>query len=673
MELKKEGFQKVTAQHLNRNAYLYVRQSTVRQTVEHRESTRRQYDLKQRAIALGWSSDQIVIIDDDLGQSAASALREGFKTLVSEVGLAHGGVVMSLEASRLARNCSEWHRLLEICALSRCLILDEDGIYDPAHFNDRLLLGLKGTMSEVELHMIRARLIGGMLNKASRGELRLRLPTGLVYGPQDQVMLDPDSQVQQSLRLFFRTYRRLGTVQAAVRAFGSQGLKFPRRMHHGPRKGELLWGVLSRGRAVDVLHNPRYAGAYAYGRRTQEFKGVDGSANMKWLPQDQWHTLIKNVHPGYISWQDYEQNHKQLQANTIRSFEPHGYPPREGPALLQGMVVCGHCGCRMSVRYRKQQNELVPIYQCGGVNAKYYAPLCQSIAGASIDKAVGQLLVDAMSPVALEVSLAVQQEMQQRINEADTLRGKQLERVRYEVELARRRYMHVDPEHRLVADSLEAEWNSKLREYAQVEQNFERKRAAERKMLNDHSRAKILNLATDFAKLWNDPRTSQRERKRMLRLLIEDVTLIKNEAISVHVRFKGGRAKSLKLPKPLKSWQAWTTNPQVVSEIDRLLDHHTHRQIANILNEGGYVSGQGKPFDARRIGKIQRAYGLNSRFKRLQAAGFLTAEQLAAKLGMTSRSLRARRAKGGLNLKTVRLNDTGQYLYEDPTSLVTGS
>jgi hypothetical protein len=234
--------------------------------------------------------------------------------------------------------------------------------------------------------------------------------------------------------------------------------------------------------------------------------------------------------------------------------------------------------------------------------------------------------------------------------------------VRYEVELDRRRYMHVDPEHRLVADSLEAEWNGKLREYAQVKQDFERKREAERKMLDDHRRAKIASLATDFAKLWNDPRTSQRERKRMLRLLIEDVTLIKNEAISVHVRFKGGVAKSLQLPKPLKSWQAWTTNPQVVSEIDRFLDHHTHRQIANILNEGGYVSGQGKPFDARRIGKIQRAYGLNSRFKRLQAAGFLTAKQLAAKLGMTSSSLRPRRAQGGLNLKTVRLNDTGQYL-----------
>jgi len=245
--------------------------------------------------------------------------------------------------------------------------------------------------------------------------------------------------------------------------------------------------------------------------------------------------------------------------------------------------------------------------------------------------------------------------------------------VRYEVELARRRYMHVDPEHRLVADSLEAEWNGKLREYAQVKQDFERKRAAERKMLDDHSRAKIASLATDFAKLWNDPRTSQRERKRMLRLLIEDVTLIKNEAISVHVRFKGGAAKSLQLPKPLKSWQAWTTNPQVVSEIDHLLEQHTHRQVANILNEGGYVSGQGKPFDARRIGKIQRAYGLDSRFKRLQAAGFLTAKQLAAKLGMTSSRVRARRAKGGLNLKTVRLNDTGQYLYEDPTSLVTGS
>ncbi len=673
MELKKEGFQKVTAQHLNRNAYLYVRQSTMRQTIEHQESTRRQYDLRQRAIALGWSSDQIVIIDDDLGQSATSVLREGFKTLVSEVGLANGGVVMSLEASRLARNCSEWHRLLEICAVTQCLILDEDGIYDPAHFNDRLLLGLKGTMSEVELHMIRARLIGGMLNKASRGELRLRLPIGLVYGPQDQVMLDPDGQVQQSLRLFFGTFRRLGTVQATVKAFDRQALTFPRRMHHGPRKGELLWGKLTRSRAVYILHNPRYAGAYVYGRRTQKFKRVDGSANITWLPQDQWHSLIKNTHPGYISWQDYEQNQKQLQANTIKRSEHDGYPAREGAALLQGLVLCGRCGRRMTVRYRKPSNELLPIYQCAGVNATLCAPLCQSIAGRGIDQAVGQLLVDAMSPVALEVSLAVQQELQQRVNEADMLRCKQIERVGYEVDLARRRYMHVDPENRLVADSLEAEWNAKLREYAQVKQDYERKRAADRTMLDDHTQAKIAGLATDFANLWHDPRTSPRERKRMVRLLIEDVTLIKEQGIVVHIRFKGGAVRSLQLPKPQKSWEAWTTDSQVVSEIDRLLDQHTAGEIADILNKSGYVSGQGKPFDARRIGKIQRAYGLNSRLQRLQAAGFLTAEQLAAKLAISSSAVRARRVKGRLNLKTVRLNDTGQYLYQDPTSSVTGS
>jgi len=257
---------------------------------------------------------------------------------------------MSLEASRLARNCSEWHRLLEICALTHSLILDEDGIYDPAHFNDRLLLGLKGTMSEVELHMIRARLIGGMLNKARRGELHMRLPIGLVYSPQGQVLLDPDRQVQQSLHLFFRTFRRMGTVQATVKAFDSQGFQFPRRMHHGPCQGEVLWGALTRSRAVDILHNPRYAGAYVYGRRTQDCKSVDGPPNIKWLPHDQWHTLINNAHPGYISWQDYEQNQEQLEGNTIRRSEPRAYPPREGPALLQGLVVCGLCGRRMTTR-----------------------------------------------------------------------------------------------------------------------------------------------------------------------------------------------------------------------------------------------------------------------------------------------------------------------------------
>lgn len=344
---------KVSAEHLRRQAYLYVRQSTLRQVIENTESTQRQYDLRRRAVALGWGEEQIEVIDSDLGQSGASAVdREGFQRLVSEVGLGRAGIVMGLEVSRLARNSSDWHRLLEICALRGTLILDEDGLYDPMDFNDRLLLGLKGTMSEAELHMIRARLRGGMLNKARRGELRLRLPGGFVYDAQDRVVLDPDRQVQASICLLFATFRRVGSAHATVKAYREQGLAFPARPHSGPHKGELVWRPLTNGRVGNVLHNPRYAGAYAYGRRRQRPRDLDGRTRTEVRPREEWHTLILDAHPGYITWAEYEENLARLRHNARATPESRRGPPREGPALLQGLVICGVCGARMSVRYQ---------------------------------------------------------------------------------------------------------------------------------------------------------------------------------------------------------------------------------------------------------------------------------------------------------------------------------
>ena len=293
---------KVTAEHLRRNALLYVRQSTLRQVAENTESTKRQYALRQRAVALGWPPERIIVIDQDLGQSGASATdREGFQHLVTQVGMGRAGLVMGLEVSRLARNSSDWHRLLEMCAVSTTLILDEEGLYDPSQFNDRLLLGLKGTMSEAELYMIRARLRGGMLSKAARGELRLRLPAGLVYDAKGKVGLDSDRQVRQSVQLLFDTFARTGSAHRTVKAFREQGLTFPTRMHFGPSKGEIVWGSLNYSRVIEVLRNPRYAGAYCYGRRTQRRAGVDAPLRTVSQPRAQWHTLIVDAHEGYIS------------------------------------------------------------------------------------------------------------------------------------------------------------------------------------------------------------------------------------------------------------------------------------------------------------------------------------------------------------------------------------
>jgi len=329
--MTEETHQKVKATHLKRNAYLYIRQSTLRQVIENTESTKRQYALRQRAVALGWPEDRIIVIDNDLGQSGASAAdREGFQRLVTEVSLGRAGIVLGLEVSRLARNSTDWHRLLEICALADALILDEDGVYDPAHFNDRLLLGLKGTMSEAELHVLRARLRGGILNKARRGELLIRPPIGLVYNPEGVLTLDPDQQVQHSLRLLFETFRRTGSAMATVKAFHNQALLFPRRTSGGPQKGELIWGSLGHCQVLRILHNPRYAGAFVFGRHHIR-KTADGHHKIIAVAQADWDTLIPGAHAGYLSWEDYEQNKRRLHesAQAIGGDRRRSQPVRD--------------------------------------------------------------------------------------------------------------------------------------------------------------------------------------------------------------------------------------------------------------------------------------------------------------------------------------------------------
>ncbi len=657
---------KVTAEHLRRNALLYVRQSTLRQVAENTESTQRQYALRQRAVALGWAPERIIVIDQDLGQSAASATdREGFQHLVTEVGMGRAGLVMGLEVSRLARNSSDWHRLLEMCAVGTTLILDEEGLYDPSHFNDRLLLGLKGTMSEAELHMIRARLRGGMLSKAARGELRLRLPVGLVYDAKGKVGLDPDRQVQQSVQLLLDTFVRTGSAHRTVKAFREQDLTFPTRMHFGPSKGEIVWGSLNYSRVIEVLRNPRYAGAYCYGRRTQRRAGVDAPLRTVSQPREQWHTLIVDAHEGYISWAHYEQNLEVLAANALgqRNLK---CPPREGPALLQGLAMCARCGGRMTVRYHHRRGRLSPDYVCSGATSPHALPPCQSVPGDGIDEAIGELLLDVITPLALEVALAVQDEVQARIEQADRLRYQQVERARYEVELARRRYMQTDPDNRLVADSLEAEWNDKLRELAQAQQQYDHHRDGDRLMLDETMRSQILALAESFPRLWRDPDTCALERKRMVRLIIEDATLLKGNDITLQVRFKGGATRSLTLPRPLSAWEERKTSPEVLAEIDRLLDHHTDAEIATLLNERSLLSGCGNTFDGCRVRRLRRRCRIKSRLTRLREAGWLTLGETASKLAVHPWTVKRRHAKGTLGLDTRKLNDMGQYMYENP-------
>ena len=656
--------QKVNAGHLKRNAYLYVRQSTLHQVFENTESTKRQYALRQHAVALGWPAERVIVIDTDLGQSGATAVdREGFQRLVTEVGMGKAGIVLGLEVSRLARNSTDWHRLLELCALSETLILDEDGVYDPTHFNDRLLLGLKGTMSEAELHVLRARLQGGILNKARRGELHCPLPVGFIYSNEGQPILDPDKQVQQSIEFFFQAFRRVGSACGVVKAFRKEGLLFPRRLKKGPNKGDLVWAQLPYSRTLQILHNPRYAGAFVYGRSRTRLK-AGGSYSYTRLPADQW-ILIKGLHLGYISWEEYEENQRRLRENALAvGADRRKGPPREGPALLQGIVVCGICGNRMTVRYHTRKERVVPDYLCQLEGIERATSICQQIPGEYIDKVVGQLLVETVTPLALEVTLMVQQELQTRLDEVDRLRNKQVERARYEADLAKRRYLHVDPANRLVADSLEADWNEKLRALTEAQEQYERQRQNDRVAITEQQRARIAALASDFPKLWQDPKTPDRERKRMVRLLLEDVTVIKRDKITAHVRFKGGISRTLTLPRPLNSWEAKLTPTEVIAEIDRLIDHHTDKEITRILNERGFVSGEGKPFNPRMVARLRRVYRLKPRYERLREKGLLTIEEISDYLEVAPRLVRAWR-EGGL-LCAHRVNDKDLWLYQDP-------
>jgi len=656
---------KVTAEHLKRAAYLYIRQSTLRQVLENTESTKRQYGLRQRAMALGWPEERIIVIDDDQAHSGDSAAdREGFQRLVSEVGLGKAGLVMGLEVSRLARNCADWHRLLEICALTHALILDADGLYDPAHFNDRLLLGLKGTMSEAELHVLKARLVGGVLSKAQRAELKLPLPVGLVYDADDRVLLDPDQQVQQSLRLFFATFEQTGSAWATMQTFRRQGWKFPKRGQAG--SGDIVWLELTLSIALDTLHNPRYAGAFCFGR-TRTWKDVAGQWHCQQLPREQWRFLKQNVHPGYLTWDQFLANEARLLENhPTRGKEGKAGPPREGPALLQGFVLCGKCGRAMTIRYRHRRGgRLVPEYVCGKDSVEQGQPTCQSILGAGIDEAVGKLLVESVTPLALEVALKVQNEIEAQVAQADRLRQQQVQRAQYEADQARLRYMRVDPNNRLVADTLEVQWNEKLRGLAQAKEEYEKHQRLDSAQITDQQKAKIRALASDFPKLWQDPATPDRDRKRMARLLLEDATLRRDQDICVQLRFRGGALQELHLPLPKAAWELKKTKPEIVAEIDRLLDHHTEGEIARALNQRDWRSSGGNLFTLRMIHSLRYSYGLKTRCARLQEQGLLTARQIGPIIGSTPSHVKYWRQAGVL--KGVKLGERNDYLYYKPT------
>ncbi len=632
--------QKVTARHVQRQAMLYVRQSTLHQVLENTESTARQYALRERAIALGWPTERVVVIDQDLGQSGASAVdREGFQRLVAEVGLGHVGLVMGLEVSRLARSSLDWHHLLELCSMTGTLILDEDGLYDPATFNDRLLLGMKGTMSEAELHILRARLRGGILNQAQRAALKLQLPVGLVYVEDETVHLDPDAQVQNAFRVLFATFKRTGSAWATVKYFREQQLLFPHRIRTGPHAGTIHWSALTHNGVLKILRNPRYAGAFCYGR-THTSKGLDGSLHVETVPQEEWPFLFQDVHVGYITWQEFEANRQQLQQNRqiFGGDRKHG-PAREGSALLQGLVICGKCGNRMTVRYHQAEHgtRLIPEYVCQKERIEHATEqTCQHILGAGLDATIADLLLAQMTPFTLDTALQVYEELHAQVEAAQRLRDQQVERARYAAELAQRRFVRVDPENRLVASVLEAEWNARLHEYTQIQEDVQKQQEQEQRRLNALERQAITNLVDDFPRVWRDERTSDRDRKRMVRLLLEDVTLRKDEVITAQIRFSGGATQTITLPIS----QGRRSAQEVITLMDQLLDEYTDAEVAEQLNQRGWRTYEGKLFHATRVLSLRRYNHLKDHGARLRERGFLSATEAAQAYGVSPETIR---------------------------------
>jgi hypothetical protein len=418
-----------------------------------------------------------------------------------------------------------------------------------------------------------------------------------------------------------------------------------------------------------VLRNPRYAGAFAFGRTRQRQHGEGKRVTVR-KAREEWFTLQQGAHEGYVSWDRYEENQKRLAENAqALGVDRRRCSPREGPALLQGLLLCGVCGKGMSVRYYTRGDGLTPHYSCQGRGNKQGERWCQTMAGRGLDAAIAPLIFEALSPMSLEISLAVQQEIEGRLEDADRLRRQQVERARYETDLARSRYMHVDPNNRLVADELEGEWNKKLTALTQAQQEYERRRQQDRLQLNEEARARILSLAADVPKLWADPKTPQRERKQVVRFIIEDATVLKNDAgLTLQIRFKGGATRTLSLPAPKTAWEERQTKAEVMAEIDRLLNDHTFREIAGILNERKLVSGTGRPFHGDRVEYLCRFYKLKPRFDRLRAAGLLTLDELAVKLGRSTGTIKLWRLRGTLPVRAHKLDDNGRHMYEDPGS-----
>jgi len=624
--------QKITSSHLERLAAIYLRQSSPRQLRENFRSTERQYGLSEEAVRLGWAPERVIAVDDDLGVSGRfsdSQARGGFKELVARVCLGEVGAIFGLEVSRLARSSAETQRLLEYCGLTDTLVIDTDGIYDLRDFNDQLVLGVKGQLAQAELHMMGVRLQGAKRHAAERGELRFPLPVGLVYDQDGQTIIDLDQEVQAAIGDVFKAFRQTGSAYGAVGVFA--GRRFPRRAYGGAWAGELRWGRLTHARVRGVLRNPSYAGAYVFGRyRYRRLVRPDGTivTSMVELPRSEWAVVIQDHHEAYISWEEYLANQERLAQNNTRKG---ARPPREGRALCQGIVRCGACGGSMTTLHRREGS----YYECGHSRSNHTTtPGCRSVKAPVVDELIARRLLQALEPEEIALALAATDEHQDRRARSNRALELRVERARYEAIRAERAFHACEPDNRLVGRSLENRWEEKLRDLKDAEAELAEHVVPD----SEPSREQLEALARDLPKLWAADSTADRDRKRLLRALIADVTLTsqpEGRDLQIGIRWRSGASEQHTIQRPPKPADAQRTPSPAVDLTRRLAADHANAQIAEQLNAVGLRTGKGEPFDERAVRWLRWRYRILTGPEQLLNDGEVTVTHLGGRLGVS--------------------------------------
>jgi DNA invertase Pin-like site-specific DNA recombinase len=609
----------LTAARRAKLAYIYVRQSSLTQVKQHQESTELQYRLVERAEAWGWPRERIQVIDEDLGKSGAgTAERPGFQKLITEISLGHAGLVISLDASRLARNNRDWHQLLELCSLFGVLIADGERLFDPCAYHDRLLLGLSGIMSEAELHQIRLRLHQGQRQKAARGELSLPVPAGLAYDPAGAVTLNPDEEVQARLALVFTTFRAWHSAHAVMRHLRANGLPVPVRSSRGPAPQDVIWREATSARVLSILHNPAYAGAYVYGRRHQapgQTRAGSRRPGRTAVPIAEWAVCRQAAHAGYISWEEFMANQRHLADNTNHPAAGHPGAPRKGLALLQGIAVCGRCGRRMSVHYTGPNGDY-PGYVCRTDRDQTGAPSCQVVRALAVDAGVAEILLEALKPDQIAIALAALQQVDQEAKQLERQWALRRERARYEAERARRQYDAVEPENRLVARSLERVWEEKLRVVERIEQDYDRWCREQPLVLGDDDRDALRALGQNLPQVWHASSTTAADRKRILRFIIREVILDQTK-LKGHVWLKivwhTGATSEHTVKRRVHTYNDYADLAQLRQRITQLNAAGTmDKEVAQVLNQEGFRAARGCRFQGENVWLLRVRWGIAS-------------------------------------------------------------